>query len=237
VRRLMLIAAGFLCLAGGSYFLSAAWGQGKKDGAAEDVPHRIGLIDMIYVLDNYEKSKYDREELKAAAQEAQAKLDAKRKNGQELQAQLKTFAEGSPEFEQRLAHLRRLEAEFKTDTESFQREFARQHAKNVHTAYLEIQDAVKKFCDYHKFTLVIQFNRNEPNSSDPKKNDQIMNQVVVYHRKKDDLSKGVTDYLNEKYLRDSGGEKPAADAKPPKKDKKVAPAEATSGGSRKKTAE
>src|SRR5579864_2859613 len=48
-RKLILTATGFLCLAGGTYFLGTSWGQDKKP-PAEDVPHRVGLIDMGYVF-------------------------------------------------------------------------------------------------------------------------------------------------------------------------------------------
>ena len=49
-----------------------------------------------------------------------------------------------------------------------------------------------------------------------------MNQVVVYHRKGDDLTDGVLKYLNKQYLSTAGGEtKPVSQDQPAKKPSKT----------------
>ena len=66
MRKLILTATGLLCLAGGSYFLNTTMGAPKE--AAEDVPHRVGLIDTQYVFEHYEKFKHLGEEWLPARQ-------------------------------------------------------------------------------------------------------------------------------------------------------------------------
>src|SRR5258708_316412 len=84
-RKLVLTATGIICLAGTSYFFSTAWGQaGRKEAAVDDVPHRIGLIDINYVMQNYDKLKVLREEFSAEGQAEQEKWVAKRKRFQDL---------------------------------------------------------------------------------------------------------------------------------------------------------
>lgn len=230
MRKLILTATGLVCLAGITCFLGSALGQGKKE-AAEETPHRIGLIDMGYVFDNYEKLKNLREELKAEAQDREARFKVSVKKLQETGEELKALNEGTSEFtkcEQRYA---KLASECETARKMGQRDLARSEAKMYHTVYLEVQDAVEKFCNYHKFTLIIRFSRNDQNSSDPAKQLQSVNQTVVYHRKKDDLTDGVLKYLNEKYLQAAeGGAKAPAEAKAEKpsskkiSDKSIKPA-------------
>lgn len=213
MRKLILTATGFICLAGTSYFFSTAWGQaGRKESAAtEDVPHRIGLIDINYVMQNYDKLKVLREEFSAEGQAEQEKWTAKAKRFKELAAEMKDFQEGTPEFTARQNKLDKLGAELEGDKKVVENKMRRSSAKMLHTVYLEMQDAVEKYANYYKFTLVLQFNRTDGNS-DPNKIMQMMQQPVVYYRKgkddkgQDDLSQKVTDYLNKKYLESTGGE-------------------------------
>ena len=213
MRKLVLTATGFLCLAGTSYFFSTAWGQsGRKEAVIDDTPHRIGLIDISYVMQNYEKLKYISEDFKAEQQEEQAKFQAKVKRAKDLQAELKDFQEGTPEHASRQAKLDKLAYDLESDKKLAETKFRRSNAKVMHTVYLEVQDAVEKFANYYKYTMVIQFSRLDGASSDPNKIMQLLQQPVVYYRKgkddkgQDDLSQKVVDWLNKEYLKNSGGE-------------------------------
>ena len=72
MRKLILTATGIVCLAGGSFFLSDAYPRAPSKDAAEDVPHRVGLIDMGYVFEHYEKVKYLSEEMNIELKDTQA---------------------------------------------------------------------------------------------------------------------------------------------------------------------
>lgn len=237
MRKLILTAIGFICLAGTSYFFNAAWGQAaRKDAAADDVPHRVGLIDMSYVMQNYEKVKYLNEELKSDAQEEQTKWTAKRKRAQDLLTEIKDYQEGTPEFTARQTKLDKLGAELEGDKKIVENKMRRASAKMLHTVYLEVQDTVEKFANRYQFTLVLQFNRAEGNS-DPNKIMQMMQQPVVYYRKgkddkgQDDLSQRVVDYLNREYLKNSGieGKAPSSASSTKKPEANSSPIKQTKG--------
>jgi Skp family chaperone for outer membrane proteins len=220
VKKLILIATGFVCLAGGSFFLASSWGA--PQAPADEAPHRVGLIDIGYVFEHYEKLKHLNAEMKAEAKEAQDKYIAKQKRGQALQEEMKALDEGSADYQTRETKLVKLAAELETEKKVLGNEFQKKQAKMVHQVYLEIHDAVEKFCDRYKFTVVLKFNRVDLSSTDPAKVNQLMSQPVLYHRNRDDLTDGVVKYLNEKYLQTAGGEvPPAADSKPPKKDRNL----------------
>ncbi len=216
MRKLIFIACGFMCLAGGTYFLNAVVGQDKparnKEAAAEDVPHKIALIDMEYVFKNYEKLKYLQEEMKADLQVEDNKLKDKAKKGQQMVAELKDYKPDTPEYDARRQKIEKLDTDMKFDQKQIQARLQRENAKITLTVYHEMHDAVEKFCKHFNYTLAIQFTRTEANSSDPQRMMQVMNQQVVYYRKadsgkcKDDLSEPVVKWLNEKYAKDSGGD-------------------------------
>ena len=223
MRKLILTATGIVCLAGGSFFLSATRGAPPKE-TTEDVPHRVGLIDIGYVFEHYEKLKYLNVEITEEMKEAQAKFTDKAKKGQEMQEKIKEFNEGSADYTALENKLVKLAAEMETEKKMLTNEFQKKRAKMVHQVYLEVYDAVEKFCNHHKFTVIIRFSRADLNSTDPNRVNQLMNQIVVYHRKRDDLTDGVVKYLNDRLPTVAGDSKPMSDAKPAKKDKNVRPA-------------
>ncbi len=221
MKKLILTATGFLCLAGGSYLLSTGWGDDKKPPKEmEELPHRVGLIDIGYVFQKYEKLTYEMTELSAEMKEAENRWKAKQQKGVELQNELRDLNEDSPEFESRRNKLLKMSTDLEAERKMLGLDFQKKKAKLLHTAYLEVQDAVEKFCNHHKFTVIISFNRSEASSTDPQRVNQLLSSPVVYHRKRDDLSQGVLDYLNQKYLKAAG---PVTE-KAPKKDKDVMPA-------------
>jgi Skp family chaperone for outer membrane proteins len=219
VRKLILTATGFLCLAGGTYFFGTSWAQEKKL-AADDAPHRVGLIDIGFVFEHYEKVKYLNEEITVEMKDAQAKFTAKAKRGQDMQEQIKEFNEGSPDYTTLENKIIKLAAELETEKKMLNAEFQKKRAKMIHQVYLEVYDAVEKFCNHHKFTVIIRFSRADLSSTDPNRVNQLMNQIVVYHRKRDDLTDGVLKYLNDRLPTANGDAKPLTN-KPPRKDKKV----------------
>jgi Skp family chaperone for outer membrane proteins len=226
VRKLILTATGFLCLAGGTYFLGTSWGQDKKP-PAEDVPHRVGLIDIGYVFEHYEKLKYLNVEITEEMKEAQNKFSAKAKKGADMQEQLKELNEGTPDYTALENRIVKLAAELETEKKMLNAEFQKKRAKMIHQVYLEVYDVVEKFCNHNKLTVIIRFSRADLNSTDPNRVNQLMNQIVVYHRKRDDLTDHVVKYLNDHLPTASGDAKPLTEKRPTtsKKDKSFKPAE------------
>jgi outer membrane protein len=214
VKRTVLTATALVFLAGGSYLVHSSWGQDKKGGKeareADEAPHRVALIDMTYVFQNYEKLEYLKKDLQAKAQEDQNRFNEMRKKIQADQAVLKDLAEGSEDYQKLDRKITQMTSQAEAQYKVWQREMQRENAKLVHTVYLEVQDVIAEFCDHFKFTLVLQINRGEINNADPNKLMQLLNQPVVYHRKQDDLSVGVVKELNQRYLKAGGEVRPSA---------------------------
>lgn len=244
MRKLILTVTGCMCLAGATYFLDTVWAQDKavrKEAPAEEIPHKIALIDMEYVFKNYEKLKFQQDDLKSEAEEDDKKLKAKFKKGQDMAAELKDFKQDTPEYDARVQKIQKLETDLKFEQKQNQMKLQREVAKMNLAIYHEVRDVVEKFCTYYNYTLVIQFSRNEANSSDPNRMMQIVSQQVVYYRKgengkcRDDLSEPVVKELNKKYLKASGAD--TADTAPPKKVKPAGGTESPAGTKRVKTAD
>jgi Skp family chaperone for outer membrane proteins len=200
VKKLILTCLGLACLSAGSYFLGSDVGfaQGGKN-PADEVPHKVGLVDMQYIFENYEKMKYLREDLVAEGKQAQDKYNNYVEQIKALQEELKTFKEGGPEFAKVENKLAKVSTELETFKKVEQRAQQRKLIKIQHSVYLEIKDAVTRMCKHHGYTLVIQTKRDEANTNDPQIQAAALNRLVIYNRGRDDLTKPVLEMLNAEF--------------------------------------
>ncbi len=188
------LLAGVLTLSGN------AWSQNKEAPAAvSNVPHKVGLIDMAHVFKNYKKFEALREELKEEIAASEDKAKAMQAELADMQKSMKAFSEGSPEYTKAEQAIVKKAADFESFRRAASREFLKKESQIYLQVYNETSDAVKKYADYYKYTLVIRFNREELDTENPQNLLQGMNRQVVYHRSEDDITVSVLDYLNRKY--------------------------------------
>jgi outer membrane protein len=187
-----------------SLFVVSGTIQGQQAAQAPpDVPHKVGLIDMAQVFQDYEKFKALREDLKTQIEASEAEATAKIEKAKQVQEVLQSnqFKQDSDEFKQYEQQL----ITMKADLESFRavqhRDFLRKESEIYKTVYLEVQDMVEKFAKYYKYTLIVRFNRSNVDEADnPQEVIQSMNRQVVFHRAEDDITAQIVQALNRPYL-------------------------------------
>lgn len=213
VKKPILLGAVVAILAGAS-FARPVQAQ-NQPAAGPEIPHRVGLIDMAYVFNEYEKFTALKQELQTAIESSDAQARAMIEQLQVIQQQLTSgqLAENSPEYA-------RLEADFlrqQTDLETYrkvqQREFLKREAEIYKTVYLDVEHAVGMFAQHYQYTLIMRFNRAEVTSAaNPQEIIQSLNRQVVYYRPGDDITDDILGYLNAEYRRQAGA--PAAGGQP-----------------------
>jgi Skp family chaperone for outer membrane proteins len=202
VKRTIFGAFALALLAGVLTLSGNAWSQNKEgapEKAASNTPHKVGLIDMAHVFKNYKKFEALREELKEEISASEAKAKAMQDELGEMQKQMKGLAEGGPEYTKAEQVIVKKAAEFETFRRSASRDFLKKESQIYLQVYNETSDAVKRYADFYKYTLVIRFNREELDTENPQNLLQGMNRQVVYHKPEDDITVSVLDYLNRKY--------------------------------------
>lgn len=203
MKRAIIWTTAVALLAGVLTLSGNAWSQNKEApaaaAAASNVPHKVGLIDMAHVFKNYKKFEALREELKEKIAISEEKAKSMQAELAEMQKNMKGLVEGSPEFTKAEQVIVKKAADFETFRRAASRDFLKQESQIYLQVYNETSDAVKKYADYYKYTLVIRFNREELDTENPQNLLQGMNRQVVYHRTEDDITPSVLDYLNRKY--------------------------------------
>lgn len=214
MKRTIVSATAVALLSGVLVFPSMALGQAKPAAAATQpaatkaLPHKVGLVDMAYVFKNYKKFEELRADLKTEIEDSEAKMKALVEQAQQLQAKMKTFKEGSPEFNDAEKQLAKISAEGEAFRREMQRTFLKKESEIYHTVYMEVSEMVRKYAEHFEYTLVMRFTREDLNTENPNELIQGMNRQVVYFRTEDDITEGVIQSLNKRY-------KPAGNAAAP----------------------
>ena len=191
-------------------------GQQGNAGSRAAKPHQIGLIDMAYVFNNYDKFKAlqqsVQDDLKAAKDKAQKSIDEIRKLNEQLTSgEIKA---DSPDAQRIEGQIIRMQAELEAYGRVTQNQNLKREAEIYKQIYLEVQDAIKTYADHYGYTLIIRFDRESvADSSDPQQVLQRLTRQVVYHRGEDDLTMVILNYLNKSYA--SSGGRPASTATGP----------------------
>lgn len=189
----------------GMVLLSHVAGERSAEANAPgdaSVPHKIALIDMAHVFKNYKKFEARREGLKTEITTSEERIKKDLEAIKILQQQLKSLVEGSPEYKVKEQELASKAADIQAYREVQQRDFLRKESQIYKEIYGEVSEAVGKYAEYYKYSLVMRFKRDEmPEADNP--NDVInkMNGTVIYHRAEDDITDAVLKFLNDRYDR------------------------------------
>ena len=213
MKRTIIGAFALALLAGVLTLSGNAWSQNKEapPTAASNAPHKVGLIDMAHVFKNYKKFEALREELKEEIGGSESKAKAMQEELAQMQKDMKGLAEGGPEYSKAEQSIVAKAAAFETFRRAASREFLKKESQIYLQVYNETSSAVEKYAKYHKYTLIIRFNREELDTENPQNLLQGMNRQVVYHQTEDDITPSVLEFLNRKYNTNTA---PAAAAPP-----------------------
>ena len=209
MKKVIVSASAIALLAGVLSLTGEAWSQQKEDRAASaSVPHKVGLIDMAFVFKNYKKFETLREDLKVEIAASEEKAKAVQQETTGLQQQLKTFTEGSAEYAKIEKQLVQKMAEFEGFRREKSREFLKKESQIYSQVYHEVEDVVKLYATQFGYTLVIRFNREDPDNENPQQVLQNMNRQVVYYREDDDITAKILNKLNKNLSKDSAAPAP-----------------------------
>ncbi len=185
-----IVASGLVAL--GAVLLDRAVGQ-----QASQIPTRIGLIDLDYVLKNYTKFNRLAEELTAQAKQKEAEIQRMQQELRSLIKQQQAQKPDSPLFAQYQEQATKKRAELEATIANAQREFARRQASLYHTTYREVEAAVARYAQSIGLTMVIQTRRpGKVAPTDPQAVFREIARPVVYSHPALDITDEVLALLN-----------------------------------------
>ncbi len=200
--------------------------QQPAQGGSE--PIRIATINIAEVFDKYEmtrglEDRFERER-QASAEQAQtrrAELDAK------ARAIVEQFKPDTREFEERQLEYLRSESEFQIWADYEKKRLAHEHKRWLRTIYRNVRDMVRQISEARGIDVVLTYDQLSDDAPDSNAlRQQILLQKVIYSSPRVDLTREVTDRLNQEFQKSggagaisptapAGSTNPATPAKPP----------------------
>lgn len=178
--------------------------------SADEVPHKVGLIDMAHVFQEYDKFKVLRDDLQAEITKSDAEAKQMVERMKIMQEELKKYTGGSPQYEQAEKALLSAKGDLDAFLASTKRRLARRESEMFKEIYGDVSKAVTLYAEYAKYTLVMRFNRKGiDDASSPAEAVNTMNKTVIYHQNSNDITNTVLQYLNGEYKKSPGARAPA----------------------------
>ena len=188
-----------------------------QDGAPS-AGHRIGLIDMAHVFQNYKKFEALRSELQTEIEQNDAEAKQMVERLQKMQEEIKKFDSGGAQYEQAEKSILNEKGKFDGFVGAAKRRLARRESEMFKVVYTDVTAAVKLYAEYAKFDHVMRFNRKGmDDTTSPQEAVQTMNKTFIYWNADNDITDKVLNYLNQQYAKANPGANPVrtvSDQKP-----------------------
>ncbi|GAB5440790.1 MAG: hypothetical protein Fues2KO_11390 [Fuerstiella sp.] len=172
---------------------------------AQNAGHRIGLIDMAHVFQNYAKFEDLRNGLQAEIEKSDAEAKVKVERLQKMQVAIKKFDAGSTQYEAAEKQILEEKGNFDAFRAATQRRLARRESEMFKTIYTDVTAAVKLYAEHAKYDHVMRFNsKGIDDTTSPQEAVQTMNKTFIFTKKENDITNTVLGYLNQQYNKSKG---------------------------------
>jgi Skp family chaperone for outer membrane proteins len=187
VPALLVIGSAFC----GNLPAQSAGGQ----SAAASQGTRIAVVDVGFIVKNHPTMKTQQAGFRDQVKNAQDEL-VKRKQSIVAEAEkLKSYTEGSPDFNQHQEKLANLEAQLKLDTVRREKDLADLEAKMALDFYVQLQGLISQLAEFNQIDLVLRTSNEKPDIKVPATIQMALENEVVYSRPSLDLTGSVLSML------------------------------------------
>ncbi len=176
-----------------------------QSAAAATGGHRIGLIDMAHVFQNYKKFEALRTDLQAEIEKSDAEAKVMVERLQQMQSEIKKYDAGAPQYEQYEKQILDEKGKFDSFRASTQRQLARRESEMFKPIYTDVTAAATAYAKHAKYDHVMRYNRKGiDDTTNPQEAVQTMNKTFIYTNADNDITDVVLNYLNQTYEKSPG---------------------------------
>jgi Skp family chaperone for outer membrane proteins len=182
--------------------LAACFGAFAALGATTaQAQSNVAIIDLSYIFKEHIGFKAQTERMKADVQAAEENLKNERDS---LASLLKEFQEappvkkGSQEYKQMEEDLAKRQADLQIAVQLRKKEFMEREAKIYYSVFKEIMQEVKYHCEQNRVIMVLRFNGDPVDPTDPQSILKELNKSVVYYQEQIDITPIILGNLNKR---------------------------------------
>jgi Skp family chaperone for outer membrane proteins len=158
--------------------------------AGQSLQPYVYLVDMNYIFKKHARLSAERKELTAEADKLQKDFEAQMKSVQERAQQLGPggYKPGTTEYNQLEEQLNKDKATIQTNIAHKRREFILRESHLLFTAYTEVAQEVRSYCEQHGIAIVLNFNGDQMHEENPDEIARGLGRPVVYYNKALDIT-------------------------------------------------
>jgi Skp family chaperone for outer membrane proteins len=157
---------------------------------------QVASLDLAYLFRNHLRYKQLDDALKAEVQQAEQGFAGEQKSMQELARRLQEYKAGSPEYKAIEEELARKEADMRLRGAMMQKSFAEKKAKIYFDVLQDVKNYVRYHAEQHGVYLVINFNGDEIDGTNPQSVMRGLNETVLYQHRTVDITPVILEMCN-----------------------------------------
>jgi Skp family chaperone for outer membrane proteins len=210
VKKLLIILTAAAGVCGSVVWLPIACGQSGGTSARPPRPApalRIACLDMAEVLRQYKKSDDLLQDVKAQFDAGNSRIQQLVGQGRELEKTLQdgTLDKDSPEYAEREKKVIQLSVNVKNFKSVKEKELKAGQAKALLGIYRDVAEAAQRVAEQNGYSLVLRIDREAEAARSYQSITQTLNESVLRHDPRDDITEAVIARLNRQYDEAGGG--------------------------------
>jgi Skp family chaperone for outer membrane proteins len=148
--------------------------------AAPAAQPSVVVIDIGYIFRHHNRFKQMMEDMKADLDAAEREFGGKRNEISQMAEGLKGFNVGSPDYNALEEKITEAQVRLQADMAKRKKEIVQKEAQSYFTVYREIEQEVQYFCERYGVNLVLRYNSEDIDPTNPQSVMQGVNRTVVY---------------------------------------------------------
>ena len=148
----------------------------------------VAILDLTYIFKNHSRFQALTNDMRRDVDNAENSLKAERDAFQQLTARLEEFKKGTNEYKQLEEEIARRAADLQLKINIQKRTFLEQEAKIYFSVYQEVLNHVKTYAESNGISMVMRFNGDPIDTSDPQEVLKELNKSVIYYNRAIDIT-------------------------------------------------
>jgi Skp family chaperone for outer membrane proteins len=192
VTKTIPFAAGFAL----TVLLFASTAMAQAPAPAGYSAPQVATLDLAYLFRNHLRYKQLDDALKGEVQQAETTFTNEQKSMQELARRLQEYKSGSPEYKAIEEELAKKEADLRLRGAIMQKNFAEKKAKIYFDVLQDVKNYVRYHAEQHGVMLVVNFNGDEIDGTNPQSVMRGLNETVLYQHRAVDITPVILEMCN-----------------------------------------
>lgn len=155
MKRTLLLVAGVMALGTAIYLTGHVGAQGNAAAAPKT---KVGLLNLTYVIKNYNKFKNFQEDLKKTVEPFQTKDTGLKTEGEKIAKEAQTPATTAARREAIEKRLKEIQRDIEDNKNEAQKVVVKKQEDQLKILYMDVRGIVERYAQAHGFEMVLHYN-------------------------------------------------------------------------------